>query len=402
MNQKENWCEQVVEKSLMGICLLAGILGVVASKAMTVLVALSGLVCFISFLINRKQHPKFVSVFIVTLSLLFVWAGISSIWALNGSGALQLCFRLTFLCLAGFVLLHASTTASSVTQVKSQKALLIGFGLSVLALIIGYTYAQETGDSLWGGYYFDPLTTLNNGAVIVALLLWPVTLMIWHNDKPTTAVLLLLAVSSGLMFLSSGASLLAICVGGLVYVSLMFFGRPAALVIAFATVGFIFIAPVISEKITNSETIMEIVENSPSSVKHRLIMWDFVSQKIDETPYWGFGMDSSRRLPQEEFRLASNMEIMPLHPHNAALQIRLELGLPGIVLAAALVLSLFWTVLKEAGNRQQMAVRISILCSYLSVGVVSYGVWQSWWIATAWALAAIVQIVLPSDQSRIP
>ena len=402
MDQKERWGDSIAEKSLIGICLLVGLTGVVASKGITVLVSLSGFACLAAFFPLKKQSPRVVTFFSVSLALLIVWAGISSIWALKESSALNLCIRLVFLCFAGFILLHASTTASSVVKKKSRKALLIGYGISLLALATGYGYAKEVGNSLWGSYYFDPLTTLNNGAVIVALLLWPVTLIIWRRFNPTAATFVLLIVSGGLMFLSSGAALLAIGVGGLAFIICLLFGRPAGVVIAIVTAGLFFLAPAISEKIPTSDTITAMFENAPPSVEHRLLMWNFVSQKIEESPYWGLGMDSSRHIPQDDFRLNSNMEIMPLHPHNAALQIRLELGVPGIALAIVLILSMFWTILKDASSRQQMAIRMSVLCAYLSVGAVSYGVWQSWWIATAWVLAAFVQIALPADQSRIP
>jgi O-antigen ligase len=79
-----------------------------------------------------------------------------------------------------------------------------------------------------------------------------------------------------------------------------------------------------------------------SSSRHRLAMWSFATEKIDEKLWLGWGFDASRHIPQEDRRLAPNMEIMPLHPHNLALQTRLELGLPGSLILAGLVFSIFY------------------------------------------------------------
>jgi O-antigen ligase len=105
-------------------------------------------------------------------------------------------------------------------------------------------------------------------------------------------------------------------------------------------------------------------------------------------------MDASRAIPQEDRRLAPNMEIMPLHPHNALLQVRLELGLPGAALVAAILSILFAKVIGGIGDRTARAFAAGAAGAYLAVAAVSYGMWQNWWMATAWALAALMAVVL--------
>jgi O-antigen ligase len=81
------------------------------------------------------------------------------------------------------------------------------------------------------------------------------------------------------------------------------------------------------------------------SAAHRLLIWDFVSERIAERPLLGWGMDSSRAVPGgtghpdaamlAAFGLAaksdwfSYAQLLPLHPHNLALQVWLELGAVG-------------------------------------------------------------------------
>ncbi|MBC8338933.1 MAG: O-antigen ligase family protein, partial [Alphaproteobacteria bacterium] len=110
-------------------------------------------------------------------------------------------------------------------------------------------------------------------------------------------------------------------------------------------------------------------------------------------PLWGWGMDASRAIPQDDRRLAPNMEIMPLHPHNAFLQIRLELGVPGVIITATLVY-LFFSGLGVVGDRFSAAVMTGAGGAYLTVASVSYGIWQNWWLAFAWSLAAMMVMAL--------
>jgi len=106
-------------------------------------------------------------------------------------------------------------------------------------------------------------------------------------------------------------------------------------------------------------------------------------------------MDASRAIPGGEalvqdvmpaVQLGPRAQILPLHPHNAALQWRLELGLPGTAIALAflaLALSL------AAGS----ATRVSALGfagAGLTIAMLSYGAWQSWWLSSLWLGASFI------------
>ena len=128
-------------------------------------------------------------------------------------------------------------------------------------------------------------------------------------------------------------------------------------------------------------------------------MWTFAVEKIDEKPVLGWGMDASRSIPQSDRRMADNMEIMPLHPHNAFLQVRLELGWPGIVLVGILT-GLIIAGIGGAGDRFSAALPVGAGVAYLTVASLSYGVWQNWWMGFAWVLAAFVSIALKAQSAE--
>src|SRR5205814_7090354 len=76
-----------------------------------------------------------------------------------------------------------------------------------------------------------------------------------------------------------------------------------------------------------------------ASAAHRLEIWGFVAERVRQRPVTGWGLDAARRLPggttpvvihhcDETGRpngIALSHQPLPLHPHNAVLQVGLEL-----------------------------------------------------------------------------
>ncbi|MFN6251635.1 MAG: O-antigen ligase family protein [Acetobacteraceae bacterium] len=146
--------------------------------------------------------------------------------------------------------------------------------------------------------------------------------------------------------------------------------------------------------------------NLPPSAVHRLVIWDFAAHRIAEKPLTGWGLEASRAMPggraqpdaatldrlnittpaQREFLVLPHVEVMPLHPHNGALQLWLELGGIGALIGAALMLALGFAASRSAAP----AVGAGMLASAAVTGMLSFGLWQAWWFASL--LLAIVAL----------
>jgi len=114
-----------------------------------------------------------------------------------------------------------------------------------------------------------------------------------------------------------------------------------------------------------------------------------VVQKIDEKPILGWGLDSSRAIPGGRDLSDAYGERLSLHPHNAALQLRLELGLPGLLLALALLLWIVWVPGRDP-KRGPMVLGVTTAAT--TIALMSYGIWQSWWIAALCLAAALTRM----------
>lgn len=126
------------------------------------------------------------------------------------------------------------------------------------------------------------------------------------------------------------------------------------------------------------------------SAAHRLLIWTYADGLIGERPWHGWGLDAARRLgavaPEAPVpdcaRQAvgrDTVPLLPLHPHNGALQLWLELGvfgallLPFIVLKASVALTSLPRVVRSSGSAALAGGMVPVL--------VSFGLWQGWWLA---------------------
>ncbi|PHY00721.1 MAG: hypothetical protein CK529_04345 [Rhodospirillaceae bacterium] len=128
----------------------------------------------------------------------------------------------------------------------------------------------------------------------------------------------------------------------------------------------------------------------PNTAQHRVEIWRFVTERIADRPWLGWGMETARHIPGGDVVYFGERKYMPLHPHNSALQVFLELGVVGFALAVtALTLSLRrWSRLQGVPAPTQAAA-VAMIVAYLSIGFTAFGVWQSWWIAVGWIGAVL-------------
>jgi O-antigen ligase len=90
-----------------------------------------------------------------------------------------------------------------------------------------------------------------------------------------------------------------------------------------------------------------------------------------------------------------------LQPHDAALQVWLELGMPGAVLFA-LLLGWLWLRLDSlAVPRLYIAAAGGALTATLAPLFAAYGVWQEWWLGTL-ALALFFVLTMARAAAQPP
>ena len=370
---------------------------VVANKAIVPLVIIAA---FFGFLIScsQKQDLKPSHSILLVLCLLIVWALTSSLWSPDMLGSLQVAAKGALHIVFGIGLIRGILALTDSHTRFYETAIKTGYLIGLALLFLGAAYAYATGDALWGHYRNDPLTTLNNGSVFMVLMSWPVYRIFWVNNRKIPAVLVLLAP---LLFtnLSSGSSILAWAIGIATLVGVTLLGRKFVLGLA-TILGILFIiSPALIHNLPKFEEQASYSLYLPSSTTHRIAIWQYVTGKIYEKPLLGRGIDASRALSREAGHYKGELELLPLHPHNASLQIWLELGAPGAILSGILIFLIFFSIANNNQQRPIMAIQAAAAMSYLTIGAISYGVWQNWWLASAWVLTALLITGRPESET---
>jgi O-antigen ligase len=175
--------------------------------------------------------------------------------------------------------------------------------------------------------------------------------------------------------------------------------------------GLVLLAIMLPLAAPDSRSVIAIHEEAPwikSSGIHRLLIWRFTADRIADRPIQGWGMDASRELPGGHLNLGRalpaaglglNAEALPLHPHDAILQWQVELRVPGTVLSLAIVIWALWKLAWQASlPRWYLAGALAWAAAALVVAMLSYGVWQEWWLSSLWLTCASYAAV---DRERL-
>jgi len=116
-----------------------------------------------------------------------------------------------------------------------------------------------------------------------------------------------------------------------------------------------------------------------ANVLPRLEIWDFVSRYSLDHFWIGSGIEATRLIREFDSAELYQPGLTLLHPHNAVLQIWMEFGLLGAVLAcAALSAVLLWIARQKDALQQRLS--LGVLMAFGAGGAVSYGLWQGWWL----------------------
>jgi exopolysaccharide production protein ExoQ len=160
--------------------------------------------------------------------------------------------------------------------------------------------------------------------------------------------------------------------------------RKLARLAAILSIVIIITTPLTFARLAQLPAVTETSEGVKFSAWHRLMIWSFAGDRIAERPLRGWGLDASRAIPGGDGPISQGRVWLPLHPHNAAIQVWLELGVPGAVLFALIVAWLWFGLAETNWPRLFTAAAGASLTTALVAAIGAYGIWQEWWIGALW------------------
>ena len=368
---------------------LLPIVSVIAPKGTVVLLLLAAALAIPTYWWAHRRLPVPDLRISIALVLLVVWCAIASSWSDDPTRSLVLALRIAVILAAGMILLAISAALDDATRKRIGQWLIAGFGLSLalMAVEIGLDYPLLR--SFKEGGAGNEAVWFNRGAVAMALIVWPLAAYLWSRGLGWKALVIPVLLGIASIFLESAAATLGF-VAGVVTVLLVLSHRKAGLVVTIAASVLVFVGMPFAAREMHSHG-WHRADWLVGSVQHRVEIWNFSIQRIAEKPLLGWGFDGSRHIgalyPDAS---DTGRAFMALHPHSAPLQIMLELGAVGAVLALAL---LGWVAVRlDTMPGRASALAQALFISALAIGCVAFGVWQNWWLALIVSVALLVPL----------
>ena len=316
--------------------------------------------------------------FALIFAALLVWGVLSSLWAVNPSRSLVMALRLAGMFVAGLALTAAAPEIASARR-------LIAWLCAGVALALALTLVQYASNGLLSapfatrGFIEPALNHVEDGFGFVLL---PLVVALLRQRRSVVAGVLAAVTVAVIFVLVGDAARIAFVVGVAAAAPIYFWRRGVVRLAAIGSVLVILAAPLIFPPLAGLDAARQRAEAVKFSLWHRLEIWSFVGGRIAERPLLGWGLDSSRAIPGGSAETPEHRQWLPLHPHNAPLQLWLELGVPGALLFALFAARLWLALGAMPWPRLYAAAAGGSLVTALVVALGSYGIWQEWMIGS--------------------
>lgn len=343
----------------------------------------------------RAVHGRFAlkpnRLTLVLMILLVGWAATSSLWAIEPERVFKTAMRIALVCMSLIILIDATNKLDH-KQRRTFGYWLVGGTVTGLVLT-GILVLSSGAFSAWlgGGRLIGPeIANLNRTSTVISLLVWPVALIVAQIYNRIAAATVI-ALSALLLFaLAPSTPLVAFAVGLVAFAIAWISHGLAKRVLLLAFAGAVISIPLLDVLAPPVIDFLAANVHAPHSEIHRLVIWQFAAERVFEHPLFGWGLDASRAIPGNSDQLflfyfggnAETGQALPLHPHNALIQIWLELGLVGVILVGAIFSLIVASIPTSPHNRAGPATLIATTACAFTVAQLGFGIWQGWWMAT--------------------
>jgi O-antigen ligase len=351
----------------------------------------------------RPRRPGRLSLALV--SLIVAWAAVSASWSFDPPKGWATLVRLLALVAAGWAIVDIAASRQplqhhAAARLVRAAAAGVGVGLGVLIVELALDHPiVRTATWEWAAGAVTDSDT-NRGFTILVVVLFmtlPLARRMPSGHLWAPALVTLTAVAAGLT--DSGANIVGLLLAS-AFVALAWLGWTVRLTIwVLAGVCGLIAMPWLAQ--AAFEFGLHRADWVPSSAQHRVHIWNFVSQWALERPLTGWGFDSSSDFGNRGVEpFSPGYSVIPLHPHNAALQIWLELGIVGVLLTLAGVARVVRGIdACGADAARWVSAAAMATCVIADIG---YGAWQTQWTASILWFFCYAAVLWPPEAFARP
>lgn len=362
---------------------------------------------------NRKQPFRDLPQPLTLLLLLIpLWGLVTALWSNQPLNSLTVSLKVLALLVLGLSWCQLTLRLPQAARKSFIHALMGGLLFGVCFFLI-----DAWSGNLWQAFWKkSSAKAFAQGSLMVSLVIWPI--LLWVFRQPYS-FLFRLSLISCLLFsifwvlfqIDCDTSFIGVFLGICVFSGTLLLPRITSFGMRLFVPLFILSFPFISLYAFKPEYMP--AYNSyihTSSYLDRFYIWNEVATSIFEHPWRGIGMDGTRYHEKiQEKRTWSYIDEkgapqknqtarFSIHPHNAILQLWLELGFPGMILGVLLAWQALFHIYSSTLRSMEKAISAGLFTAAFLIVWVNLGFWQNWWISGLWMTIGLVVMMFQEQK----
>ncbi|GLS22289.1 polymerase [Labrys miyagiensis] len=309
----------------------------------------------------RRLSRSLLSYETLALFLLMIWAAVTIFWTPRPSAAAG---QLPGVLLV--VLLFAVTISCLKANVRFSDVNLIPIGVSIAAVALALEFLPFSPLRDIGEVGSEDVESVR-AAMLLALLIWPAVGAVLARGRSWQAVLMCLVTILALWLVHNLVVLAAFITGILVMMVALWRPRLAARLVGIGALALLVLAPLIGWLMARYGGFL-----LPAEGDHLVAIWRDVTYSLPTHLIAGYGFDASSALTR-----GVGGQILT-SPRNAALQIWLELGAVGVILAGIAVWFTFRGM--DRDDDRSTPAALAVCATALVEMFAGLAAWQTWWL----------------------
>ncbi len=372
---------RILEKELPALLLaLLPLVGVLAAPALAPLVFSLAAAQFLYRALIERRAPRLDRSFLA-LALLFAFLSLASAaWSIVPARSLAGAFQITGI-FAGALIFLGQPALPQKTGRRVMRAMALAYVAAALILAFDWS-AGFPIEGFLSGDAPNAAAKYNRGVAYAVLFAWPVAGLLWRERAWRTLLPLLFALLAALLITLSLTAKLAALAALAAFAAAAAAPRVTGAVLAGGSALFAAFAPFLLRLVSSYRDLLA------PYVKHsgvvRLEIWNYMTARVFQRPFLGWGFWSAAFLPisRRELESAGWSHAPGFYPHDQWLQIWVETGVFGAFLALVCTL----LALKRARGLS-LSLRPFAYASFAAAMTISLADFDlatdSWWAALA-------------------
>jgi O-antigen ligase len=238
----------------------------------------------------------------IVVAAIIIVAAASAGWSFSAELTWDKLPRTAVIAVVGVVLLAAMSGLEPAQGRTISKAFLAGIALAFVSILAGRVIGEfliRTGAIEGAVPHF--LNNFNRPLSLLSIMIWPAAVTL-TDRRPAYGIAAVIACLALFATFQTGAATAAIAFGMIVFAAVYAAPRIMAPLTG-ALLGIsVLLAPTIGDMLPPPKAMFEQL-SLPRSAYHRLLIWQFASEKITERPLLGWGFNTSRAIPGGEENL---------------------------------------------------------------------------------------------------